>query len=41
MQRNVSIIGTSLRVVNPSPCVSRLLHAAGVDETLGRHADGR
>jgi anti-anti-sigma factor len=41
VQRNVGAIGAPLRVVNPSPCVARLLHAAGVDETLGWHPDGR
>jgi anti-anti-sigma factor len=40
VQRNVGAIGASLRVVNPSPCVARLLHATGVDETLGCQPDG-
>jgi anti-sigma B factor antagonist len=40
VQRNVGTIGASLRVVNPSPCVTRLLRATGAGETLGCHPDG-
>jgi stage II sporulation protein AA (anti-sigma F factor antagonist) len=40
VQRNVGAIGASLQVVNPSPCVARLLHATGIGETLGCHPDG-
>jgi anti-sigma B factor antagonist len=37
LQHDVSAIGAALRVVNPSPCVARLMQAAGFDEALGRH----
>lgn len=40
VQRIISTVGASLRVVNPSPCVAQLLHANGAEEALGCHPDG-